>query len=105
MKISPVVQHPQAADRRNPAKPQNLPHRQNPKVPHSLPACVRASPGLFPLAETIFDCTAPPFNKTRYATLYLEKTVASGEDRPTHQRVAKRIDSCVLTRMVASTTL
>jgi hypothetical protein len=60
---------------------------------------------LFPLAETIFDCTALPFNKTRYATLYLENTVASGEDRPTYQPVAKRIDSCVLTRMVASTTL
>jgi hypothetical protein len=52
---------------------------------------VRASPGLFPLAETIFDCTALPFNKTRYAALYSEKTVASSEDHPTYQPVAKRV--------------
>ena len=49
MKIFPVVQHPRVAHRRNPAKPQNPPHHQNPSGglrvwgAHSLPARVRAT--------------------------------------------------------------
>src|SRR5580765_756921 len=42
-KIFPVVQQPQAAHRRNPAKPQNPPHQQNRRVAHASRVVVSAS--------------------------------------------------------------